>query len=267
MKIDNLSACNSLIVYRPKLKMTTFKSSFRSVYDNNFSLKYNTNTCFFRSDLKWGEFVDYLNKKYENTDKVNVIDYACSSGEEPNSLAMILDFKLGSKANKFFPIQAFDIDEDNIEQAEKGLFGLNKGELELIENNIGDKYKEYFDLYNDEQGKPILLSSKENLKSKITYKQSDIKKDFFRVPSKNTVLFCRNFIPYLKIGEEMELVKNIAQHLQSSSLVVLGHFEISYGIEKLFEKAGFKHTSLYNVMEKLPYHKALMQNALCIVKH
>lgn len=267
MKIDNLSACNSLNVYKPKLKMTNFKSNFRSVFNDNFSLKYNTNTCFFRSDLKWAEFVDYLSKKYENTYKVNIIDYACATGEEPNSLAMMLDLKLGDKANKFFPIQAFDVDENNIINAKKGLFGLNKGELELIKDNMGHDYKKYLDLYNDELGNPALIISKENLESKIIYNKSDIIKDIFKIPTGNTVLLCRNFLPYLNTEDRTNLIKNIALHLQSSSLVVLGKFEISNGLEKLFEKEGFKHTSLYNVMERLPYHKALIQNLLRIFRH
>jgi chemotaxis methyl-accepting protein methylase len=69
---------------------------------------------------------------------------------------------------------------------------------------------------------------------------------------------CRNFLPYLQIGEQKNLVKQLSKKLDSTSMVVLGKFEIDYGIEKLFEKEGFVHTSQYNVMKKLPFFKALL---------
>ena len=114
----------------------------------------------------------------------------------------------------------------------------------------------------DNYGVPVWFVSNDNIESKVIFEQSDMLKDMFKIPSNNTVLFCKNVFPYLANGEEYNLVKQISKQLDASSAIVLGCFDISYGIDKLFEKEGFKHTSQYNVMEKLPYHKAVVQNIL-----
>lgn len=266
MKVNQVSTPTITYIAPNRMKMTAFKSSFRSVYNDNLTLKYNTNTCFFRKDLRWKEFVDYIEKKYQNINKVNIVDYACSTGEEPSSLAMLLDMKLGEKAEKFFPISAYDIEEENIKDAKRGLFKINPGEMELVEENMGDKYKDYFSELINTNGAIEWLSSKSNLDSKIVYTQSDIKKDILKIPRENTIFICKNFFPYLAIGEEKELVKQIANHLGSNSVVVLGNFDISHGIEKLFHKEGFVSTQQYNVLEKLPYFKLLFTKLLYKLK-
>ena len=61
-------------------------------------------TRMFRSDLDWNLLSYYLENKYKNAQKVNVLNAACSDGSEPYSLAMILDKKI-SGGKKFFPIK------------------------------------------------------------------------------------------------------------------------------------------------------------------
>ena len=262
MKINKISYGKQPFVQQNGVKTTSFKSSFRSVYNDNFSLKYNTNTCFFRSDLKWNNFVDYIYQKYKNVNKVNVIDYACSTGEEPVSLSMMMDLKLGNDAEKFYPIKAYDIDEDNIIKAKNGVFDVTKDELTLLRNNIGNEHKKYFICHIDSDEQLGKFRLKEEYKKNFIFNQSDIIKDFNKIPSKNTILLCRNIFPYLQIGESKKLIKQISKILDLSSVIVLGKFDIDYGIEKLFEKEGFIHTEQYNVMEKLPYYKVLFKKFL-----
>ena len=197
MKVNQVSTPTITYIAPNRMKMTAFKSSFRSVYNDNLTLKYNTNTCFFRKDLRWKEFVDYIEKKYQNINKVNIVDYACSTGEEPSSLAMLLDMKLGEKAEKFFPISAYDIEEENIKDAKRGLFKINPGEMELVTTNMGDKYKDYCTEIIKSDGSVGWFSSKPNLDSMVEYKQSDIIKDFRKIPRDNTIFICKNFFPYL----------------------------------------------------------------------
>ena len=237
----------------------SFRSSERIVYDNNLVHKYNTNTYFFRNDIKWSDFVKFLEHKYKDASKVNIIDYACSSGEEPTSLAIILDKILGHRAEKLFPIKAFDIDSENINCARTGLFKITDDEFEKIEDLFPDnKYEKYLHVIRNAKGKASWLRAKQNVLSKIQYKISDITKDYKEIPEENTVLLCRNFWPYLTIKESAELSKQIAKRLKSSSLIVLGKFDTFYGIHKLFEREGFKHTKQFNIMEKLPPFQAFV---------
>ena len=49
------------------------------------------NTCFFRICLDWINFGKFIEQKYQNVPKVNIINHACSIGEEAYSLAIIIE--------------------------------------------------------------------------------------------------------------------------------------------------------------------------------
>jgi hypothetical protein len=70
----------------------------------------------------------------------------------------------------------------------------------------------------------------------------------------------------LNLYDQKDLVKQISNRLNSTSVIVLGNFEISNGIDKLFEQEGFYHTKLYNVMEKKPQYKFFIQKLLSKLK-
>lgn len=76
-------------------------------------------TAFFR-EPEILEFVkDYVTTALKHKSEINIIDGACSKGYETYSLAMLLD-KSGKKVN----ITGFDIGQEAIEDAKKGIFQI-----------------------------------------------------------------------------------------------------------------------------------------------
>ena len=74
----------------------------------------------FRSDIEWNLFSHFVEKKFENVDKVNVYDFGCSDGSEAYTfLISLLDFCNSGTAKKFVPIKAYDIDKEAIRRAKK----------------------------------------------------------------------------------------------------------------------------------------------------
>lgn len=245
-----------------------FKASSRTAYYPNGS-EFNTTTVFFRSDIDWENFIHLLEKKFKNVDKVNIIDHACSTGEEAYSIAIALKSLLGDKAGKYLPIDARDYDKHNINKANGKVFVVDESEIETIRYFTKDEFDSYFTLANlTKQRKNGLdyLVAKSKIANSVKFTQSDIFKDIDTISGKNTVLLCKNMWPYLTLGEQKILAKKIASKLDSSSLLVLGYCDVSYGVEKIFEKLGFKHTDIYNVMEKMPPMERFLSKVKRILK-
>ena len=223
------------------------------------SYNYWTTTKFFRDDLNWNNFVFMMHNKYKDVDKVNVQCFACSDGEEPFSLAMKLDAYLNEKSAKFFPIVAKDFDKTNIYYAKKGVYEVRPAELCDIERECNMRMSKYItvgnayrvhpnELYSNNSMIPVKI--KNNLREKVLFKHADILKDVKNIPKSNTVLMTRNMWPYLPAKKQVFLAKELAKQLDESSLIVLGHFEISQGTHKLLEEAGFEMTEIYGIMCK-----------------
>lgn len=230
---------------------TNFKSSDRIGYRD--MLEYKTSTCFFRNDINWQDIVKTLEHKYKNTDKVNVIVHACSSGEEPLSLALRLDDELGENAKKYFPITAKDYDATNIKMAKSGYFNINDDEYTAFKKFT--KFNRRNFIMSESNVGKYLITNQGGVVKNLNFSQADIINDIDNIPSDNTVLFCRNFWPYLKISEQKDAIKKLGEKLKSSSMVVIGCFDTYYGVDKIFVQNGFKHTNDYCVMEKLPNYK------------
>ena len=126
--------------YRP-----TFGMYFNNVNGSDGNLRYRGDTRLCRDDLNFPEVVDFLDNKYKNVPKVNVIMHACSDGEEVYSFLGVLISRLGNKAAKFLPLSAKDIDENHLKLAKKGIYNISRSEYEMANNNMNGNFYNYFE--------------------------------------------------------------------------------------------------------------------------
>ena len=228
------------------------KPNFKSYSKLKFNEKipFYTTTMFFRKDLDWDAFTNMINDEYQNTQKVNVICHACSDGEEAFSLAAKLKTLLKSSSEKFFPIIAKDIDKENIEIAQKAQFNVTKQELLRMHDHCGDNLFKYFSL--EDLGNSVAIRTSKILKDKIIFQKADILNDTGNIPHKNTILFCRNFWGYIPPKSRIELANLLSRRLDSSSMVVIGSFDVASRVHRLLINAGFRPTKLFGVFKKAP---------------
>lgn len=210
---------------------------------------YQTFTLFYRSDLNWKEFVNFLDNKYRNIPNVNIFNFACSEGAEPYSLAMTLIENLKEKSTKFLPIKASDIDSKNMEIIRKGQYLVNKGELNKIIKNTKNNFNTYFNHKDSISSDSAQLIVTPLLKEKVKYKQSDILTEIKDAPKSNSVFLIRNVWPYLDFDERAEILIELSK-LDKSCCVVIGEIDPMTNIGQNLELYGFKKTPLTNVYEK-----------------
>lgn len=236
------------IYSNPILNQPTF--THHSTINSTDDYEYYTTTMLFRDDLDWDGLMNLMRYKYKNTDKVNMICHACSDGEETYSLALKIKQTFGKDSNKFLPIIAKDIDHDNIIRAKRGNYKVSGTEIERLEQHAGINLNKYFDILDNYMIYDKYAKPKDSLKQDICFKQGDILDDIKNIPKENTVLFCRNFIPYLPPKSQENLITQLGERLAPSSLLVLGEFDMRYDTPKLLSQNGFEQTDIKYVFQK-----------------
>jgi len=143
---------------------------------------------------------------------------ACASGEEPYSLAILLNNLKHHFPN--FPkceVIASDIDNFAIEDAKKAVYG------EESIRNVSEYYlNKHFTLKNTSQGIKYHLSN--DIKKSITLVNEDITK-IRTHPWKFDVIFCRNLLIYFNIENRNKFLKIIERQLSEGGLLILGKTE------------------------------------------
>lgn len=228
------------VVLTNKSQKLNFKTNKVWAYDSSGKRLYKKTTNYFRDDLDWSMFADYICSKYRNVEKVNVIIHACSNGMEAFSFAMKMISSHLYEAHKFFPIVAKDIDEENIAIASEGLCNPTKGDLERIKNNTFYNYSHFLIPKKSPYDDSVILTPKDFVKNKVIFEQGDIFDDIEKMPKNNTILFCRNFWPYLIPEKQQLLAQKLSQHFSGdSSLIVIGDYDASGCCEDLLYKYDF----------------------------
>lgn len=245
MQITPIQNTNNHI-YKP-----TFQSNVRVVRNKSGKMIYRNTTKFFRGDLDWEAFGKYILNKYKNTPKVNVYCYGCSDGSEPLSLAMLIK-EIIPTPDKFFPIIAKDIDKTIINIAKTGKIGIDITDYNAINkftNNKFDKYIKTSKKLLDYNTTPAEISP--DLMKNIQFSVADIKDDIRTIQPKNSIIFCRNFWPYITSKEDqIKIVNNLSSMLKDNCTIVIGNFDRLVDLNDLLQSRYFKRAkNLANVYE------------------
>ena len=229
-------------------KQPVFTSNERIVY-NPLGVKLYENTTHFFREFNWEGFAKLLDSHFYSADKVNVYSLACSDGSEAYSLAIMLIKTLGlEKAQKFFPIIASDIDEEILSKAVNGFIEISSGDEDMA-RVMGINLSEFFDIgtesYYSNNLMVKLAKAKDVLKQAVTFKQGKLIQEINNVEPKNSVVMCRNVLPYLPGGQEKQFIKRLGARLGRNSLYILGNFDMQTANFTLaLQRNGFIQTSI-----------------------
>lgn len=215
----------------------TFKISGKDVLDKKGQLLYRTTTSCLREDIDWTVLPDLLYRHFIKANKVNVFDYACSTGEEAFTLIISMVHCLGNRADKFFPIIGKDINHENIRYAQSGTIRTNDSEFRKIKEHFGTKINNYLKKYYNLD----MIFFNKSVTQKVQFSHGDIIKDIDTLPNINTVLFCRNFLSYLNEGDFETLMTKIANKFRNTnSLLITGNYDsTNYRIKRSLFNNGF----------------------------
>lgn len=183
---------------------------------------------FYRNPQLWEtlekEIFPEMIKKYGNS--IKIWSAACSTGDEPYSLAMLL--------GKFMPLNrvkiiATDIDQQVLDKAKMGVY---KG------NSLAGLPKEFKDKYFTSVGGGAFQISDE-VKHCVEFKKHDLLKDTY--PAGCHLIVCRNVVIYFTEEAKTEIYRKFNNSLVQGGILFVGSTEqiinyrdLNYTSRKLF---------------------------------
>jgi len=140
----------------------------------------------------------------------------CSSGEEPYTLAMILDEYFGYEKTRWdTKILATDISGKVLEAAAKGIY--NNERIASLPANWKRKYFMPFDSENS-----ILADS---IRNEVIFRRFNLMEENFPFRRKFHVIFCRNVMIYFDIQAKLKLINKFYDSLEHGGYLFIGHSE------------------------------------------
>lgn len=167
---------------------------------------------FYRNPEQWAllekEILPYLFNRFGKD--IKIWSAACSTGDEPYSLVMLL--------SKFIPlnrikIYATDIDKTVMEKAQLGIY--NDKSLKGLPPEF---LKKYFRQINDKTYQIL-----DEVKSCVTFKQHDLLKDSY--PTGCDLIVCRNVLIYFTDEAKNKIYSNFHSSLKNEGLLFVGSTE------------------------------------------
>ena len=184
-------------------------------------------TKFFREKDHF-ELLDQLVDDWGNqgTRHLRVWSAACSTGEEPYTLAMTLHPHM-LKHGLDLKILATDISTRVLAHAQKGRYQSSR--LETIPVELQRKY---FRKQAQNGGNEFAVS--EQLKQMIMFRRLNF--TVFPYPIKGVfdVIFCRNAMIYFDRDLRARMVTEFARLLKPGGILMIGHAETMIGMEKVY---------------------------------
>ena len=239
-----------------RLNNVHFGYSFEEQKDENDVVVNRNTTMIGRYDLPVNSLPDIFEEVFPGDEKVTIVDYGCSTGEEPSTIFMALYNVLGNRTvEKYCPIIAKDINPKNINRAKNNSIIASYTEAKRLKEFCENKRSYYFyitALANSQ----YRLTPKPLLKDNITYSVADIREDIHNIPNSRVVVSCRNFWPYLSKKDQHMVLKNLSQQLtDDKNILLVGDFDLvsPSGITKdMLRQYGFEQTEYEHVYRKIP---------------
>ena len=233
-----------MINFNPAYSNINFKSYRHEIINKSGEIINRGDTCLYRWDLNFNELIKFLETKYKDVNKVNILAHACSDGEEIFSfLAKLIDMVGEENAKKYLPIEAKDIEEEHIRLAKKGKYEIKSFERDAVRFYLGRNFYNYFEYLSSDT-----IRALSNLRQNVIFSKSDIMVDIKKQNFDNTVMFARNFWHYLNYDNVDKLGKTLSKEMNKSSTLIIGSFDKEHGIDKYLCRQGFEET-MENVFE------------------
>jgi chemotaxis protein methyltransferase CheR len=183
-----------------------------------------TNESFFFRDVKpFDQFkafvLPHLLKTRATTRHVRIWSAACSSGQEPFSLAMILNEQKAQLAGWKIDIVATDLSTEILDKAQAGLYSQFEVQRGLPIQLLVKYFKQQGDRWQIDAG----------IRSMVSFRCFNLLEDMSSL-GRFDVVFCRNVLIYFDQATKAKVLERIARQLAPDGHLYLGGAETVLGI-------------------------------------
>jgi chemotaxis protein methyltransferase CheR len=183
-------------------------------------------TSFFREshhfDYLRDEFLAARRNSGRRSDRIRIWSSACSSGEEPYSIAMTIIEAIPDWQKWDIKILATDLDSDILARAKRGNYTADR-----VKGFPPTRLARFFT--ESREGAEPTYQVIPDLASLITFKQINLMHDL-PMPGPLDAIFCRNVVIYFDKDTQRALFARIAKLQQPGNLLFLGHSETLFKV-------------------------------------
>lgn len=205
--------------------------------DKVFDLVTTNETYFFRELQQLKAFSEEILPELLERNRgepVRIWSAGCSSGEEPYTIAMLLDMKgLGPDRAEIF---ASDINQEVLARAREGIYRPNS--FRATETDIRDAYFT--------EVEPERWRIDEKIRNRVSFGRLNLY-DTARVSllGKLDLIFCRNVIIYFDDNSKKKVVRSFYNQLVDGGYLLLGHSESLIALSTEFRLRHLENDMVY----------------------
>lgn len=179
-------------------------------------------TRFFRDqaalDLVQAQFLSGLMADTRHPARLNVWSVGCATGEEPYSLAMLIDHSLNRRGIPFYlAITASDISSAALATGRQAVYHRNR-----LANLPAAYQRRYFQQMDADhyQVKPAL-------RERVCFNRLNLLNLDRARPGQMDIIVCQNVLIYFKREQRLQMLNQLVSHLRPGGLLILGAGEIT----------------------------------------
>lgn len=185
------------------------------------------------------EILPQLIEAGRETRKLRIWSAACSSGEEPYSLAILVDRLLPDRDKWDILIHGTDIDHLALQKAHTGLYG--NWSFREVPQEIKDTYFTRVDEH--------LFELAPKIRRMVRFSRLNLVDDLYPSPETATdrmdLVVCRNVLIYFKEETIQRIVDRFHESLVEGGWLVVGHAEPSQEIFHRYQVSNYPGTIVY----------------------
>jgi chemotaxis protein methyltransferase CheR len=149
---------------------------------------------------------------------------ACSTGEEPYTLAMVVNEFREKYQGYRFSVLATDI---STRVLDTGRLAIYREEAVLpVPMNLKKKY-----LLRSKDRAEKLVKIAPSLRSLVEFRRVNLMDDVYDVQGPVHIIFCRNVIIYFDRPTQEQLIRKLCRHLSPNGYLFMGHSENLHGMD------------------------------------
>ena len=180
-------------------------------------------TYFFRDkspfDLVSERILPALHTARTAADPIRVWSAACSTGQEPYSLSMIIEERQALLKGRRVEIIATDVSETVLAKAKEGRYSVFEVERGLSPERLKRHFQESAGSY--------LI--KPNLKERISFRSLNLLSDYSAFGPFDFIL-CRNVLIYFTAAQKADILRRLGRALRPNGYLMLGASESIMGL-------------------------------------
>jgi chemotaxis protein methyltransferase CheR len=149
--------------------------------------------------------------------QIDIWSAACSTGEEPYSIAISMAEHLAADDLQRVRILASDISSNVLQKAERAMYREDR-----FQGLPYPLLQRYLLRSTRDGGKTYLI--RDEIRKMVTFRQINLIRAFSGLP-RFAVIFCRNIMIYFDIPTQQDLITRLLLHLEPGGYLFIGHAE------------------------------------------